>query len=63
VLERSRGENVTVKLSGLVTRAYPDRVPPRLLRSWVQALPDGFGPDRMMFGSGWPVCTLAASCD
>jgi hypothetical protein len=48
-----------VKLSGLVTRAYPDRVPPRLLRSWAQVLLDGFGPDRMMFGSDWPVCTLS----
>jgi L-fuconolactonase len=24
---------------------------------------DGFGPDRMMFGSDWPVCTLTASYD
>ncbi|MFJ7272420.1 amidohydrolase family protein [Streptomyces sp. NPDC099050] len=22
---------------------------------------DAFGPDRRMFGSGWPVCTLAAT--
>jgi len=38
-------------------------VPPRLLRSWAQVLLDGFGPDRMMFGSDWPVCTLTASYD
>jgi L-fuconolactonase len=63
VLELSRTENVTVKLSGLVTRGYPDRVAPRLLRSWAQTLLDGFGPGRMMFGSDWPVCTLTSSYD
>jgi L-fuconolactonase len=52
-----------VKLSGLVTRGYPDRVAPGLLRSWAQTLLDGFGPDRMMFGSDWPVCTLTSSYD
>jgi L-fuconolactonase len=63
VLELSRAGNVSVKLSGLVTRGYPDRVAPRLLRSWAQTLLDGFGPDRMMFGSDWPVCTLTSSYD
>ena len=24
---------------------------------------DAFGPDRLMIGSDWPVCTLAASYD
>jgi L-fuconolactonase len=63
VLELSRSENVTVKLSGLVTRGYPDPVPPDLLRSWAQTLLDGFGPGRMMFGSDWPVCTLTSTYD
>ena len=61
VLELSRSENATVKLSGLVTRGYPGPVPPGLLRSWVDVLLTGFGPDRMMFGSDWPVCTLTSS--
>lgn len=63
VTELSRAENVTVKLSGLLTRAYPGAVPASLLRSWVDVLLAGFGPDRMMFGSDWPVCTLTASYD
>jgi L-fuconolactonase len=63
VLELSRAENVTVKLSGLVTRGYPDRVPPDQFRSWAQTLLGSFGPDRMMFGSDWPVCTLTSSYD
>jgi L-fuconolactonase len=28
---------------------------------YVDRLLDSFGPDRLMFGSDWPVCTLAAS--
>jgi L-fuconolactonase len=63
VMDLSRCENVAVKLSGLVTRDYPRPVPPGVLRSWVEALLAGFGPDRMMFGSDWPVCTLTSSYD
>jgi L-fuconolactonase len=61
VTELSRAENVTVKLSGLLTRAYPGAVPASLLRSWVDVLLAGFGPDRMMFGSDWPVSTLTCT--
>jgi L-fuconolactonase len=31
------------------------------LRPYADAVLDAFGPDRLMFGSDWPVCTLAAS--
>jgi L-fuconolactonase len=52
--------NVACKLSGLVTEDGPnwtaDRVGPYATR-----LIDAFGPQRLMFGSDWPVCTLAAS--
>jgi len=53
--------NVYCKLSGMVTEAdwkqwrYPDFVPV------LQAAAEIFGPDRLMFGSDWPVCLLAAS--
>jgi L-fuconolactonase len=63
IAELARADNVVVKLSGLVTRAYPKRVPADLLRSWAATLLEEFGPDRMMFGSDWPVCTLSASYD
>ena len=56
-------ENVAVKFSGLLTRAYPGSLPAHQLRSWVDVLLARFGPHRMMFGSDWPVCTLAASYD
>jgi L-fuconolactonase len=63
ITELGRSENLTVKFSGLVTRAYPGKVPPALLRSWADLLLTAFGPDRMMFGSDWPVCTLSAPYD
>jgi L-fuconolactonase len=48
--------NVTCKLSGAHT------TPARAidLRPYYQAVLDAFGPDRLMFGSDWPVSTLAA---
>ncbi len=53
--------NVAVKLSGLVTRTYPATVPAGQLDAWADTLLTAFGPRRVMFGSDWPVCTLAAS--
>jgi len=31
------------------------------LRPYADAVLEAFGPHRLMFGSDWPVCTLAAS--
>jgi L-fuconolactonase len=45
-------ENVTCKLSGLVTEGDPGGTAARAL-TW-------FRPERCMFGSDWPVCLLAA---
>lgn len=53
--------NVTAKLSGLVTEADWQRWTPDDLRPFVQAALELFGPDRLMFGSDWPVCELAAT--
>lgn len=53
--------NVSCKLSGLVTQAdWAGWTVPQL-RPYAQHALDCFGPDRVMFGSDWPVCTLAAS--
>ncbi|MDG6108770.1 amidohydrolase family protein [Dactylosporangium aurantiacum] len=51
--------NVTCKLSGMVTEAGPDWSCDAL-RPFVAVAVDAFGPDRLMFGSDWPVCLLAA---
>ncbi len=53
--------NVTCKLSGLVTEADHATWRPDDLRPYVAKVVDTFGPDRLLFGSDWPVCLLAAS--
>jgi L-fuconolactonase len=54
-------EHVHCKLSGLVTEAdWPDWREQHTA-SYAGRLLELFGPERLMFGSDWPVCTLAAS--
>jgi L-fuconolactonase len=64
--------NTVCKLSGILGEPAPpggavdprDRAGPAgvaHLRPYYQIALDSFGPDRMMFGSDWPVCTLTAS--
>jgi L-fuconolactonase len=52
--------NVAAKLSGLVTEAGPDWSAAQI-SPYASHLIDIFGPHRLMAGSDWPVCTLAAS--
>lgn len=54
-------DNVACKLSGLVTEADWSRWSPSDLEPYVAVVLEAFGPDRVMFGSDWPVCRLAAS--
>ncbi|MFC3898806.1 amidohydrolase family protein [Lentzea rhizosphaerae] len=56
-------ENVTCKLSGLVTEADWKSWTVADLRPYFEVVLDAFGADRLMFGSDWPVCLLAASYD
>lgn len=58
--ELAQRPNVTCKLSGLVTEAGPGWTP-ETFAPYVDRLLECFGPGRLMFGSDWPVCTLAAS--
>lgn len=51
---------VHCKISGLVTEAS-DAWTLDDLRPYVDHLVACFGPERLMFGSDWPVCTLTAS--
>ena len=48
------------KISGMVTEAGADWTPDRI-RPFVETVAAAFGPDRLVFGSDWPVCTLAAT--
>lgn len=52
--------NVTCKVSGLVTEADWSGWRRADLEPYVSVLVDHFGPERLMWGSDWPVCTLAA---
>jgi L-fuconolactonase len=54
-------QNVWAKLSGLVTEAEWRTWTPAALFAYVHAALDAFGPDRLMIGSDWPVCTVAAT--
>jgi L-fuconolactonase len=56
-------EHVRCKVSGLVTEADWERWTVDDLRSYVERVAEWFGEDRLVFGSDWPVCTLAASYD
>ena len=51
--------NVTCKLSGLVTEADWQRWRADDIRPYLDVAFECFGPDRLMIGSDWPVCTLA----
>lgn len=52
--------NVTCKLSGMLTEADLERWTVADLRPYSDLVLEAFGPDRVMFGSDWPVSTLGA---
>lgn len=52
--------NVFCKLSGMVTEASWTAWTADNLRPYVEFVMECFGEDRVMFGSDWPVCLLAA---
>jgi L-fuconolactonase len=53
--------NVFAKVSGLVTEADWQAWKPEDIRPYLDVAFECFGPSRLMIGSDWPVCTLAAS--
>ena len=57
----ARSTNVYCKLSGLVTEADWRRWTPTDFDPYLEVVFEAFGADRLMFGSDWPVCLLAAS--
>ncbi|MER6160716.1 amidohydrolase family protein [Streptomyces sp. NPDC001868] len=52
--------NTVCKLSGLVTEADWNSWSVADLVPYADTVLDAFGPDRLMFGSDWPVCNLAS---
>jgi L-fuconolactonase len=56
----ARHNNVTCKLSGLVTEAAWKGWQRTDFKPYLEVAIEAFGPSRLMFGSDWPVCLLAA---
>ena len=57
--ELAKREHVYCKLSGMVTEANWERWSPDDLAPYIDVVLDAFGPQRLMIGSDWPVCTCA----
>jgi len=51
--------HLVCKISGLVTEADWQRWQPEDLLWYARQAAEAFGPDRILFGSDWPVCELA----
>jgi len=61
IAELAQIENVYCKISGIVARAPKGSWNHETLAPIVNHCLDEFGPDRVCFGSDWPVCNLTAS--
>ncbi len=57
----ARIPGIHCKLSGMITEADHQNLTSQALRPYVQHVLQLFGPERLMFGSDWPVCLLAGS--
>ena len=63
IKQLSTHKNVYCKLSGLVTETINFKFKEDDFKPYIDVIFKAFGPDRIMFGSDWPVCLLAANYD
>jgi L-fuconolactonase len=56
----AKNKNVFCKISGMVTEADWRTWNYQQLRPYIETVFEIFGPDRLMFGSDWPVCLVAS---
>jgi L-fuconolactonase len=61
IKELATFKNVYCKVSGMVTEAHWSNWKAEDFKYCLDVLVDNVGIDRLMFGSDWPVCLLAAS--
>lgn len=59
IRELAQRDNVSCKLSGMVTEADYAHWTRGQLQPYLDTVLDAFGPQRLMFGSDWPVCLVA----
>ncbi|HLZ90694.1 MAG TPA: amidohydrolase family protein [Candidatus Acidoferrum sp.] len=61
IQEIAQHKNVCCKLSGMVSEADWNNWQPEDFRPYLDVVFDAFGADRLLFGSDWPVCLVAAT--
>lgn len=61
IRELAKRKNVWCKLSGMVTEADFKYWKPEQLQLYMETVLEAFDPERLMFGSDWPVCLAATS--
>ncbi|MHB1023222.1 MAG: amidohydrolase family protein [Acidobacteriaceae bacterium] len=61
IMALARRENVYCKLSGMVTEANWTTWSSATLQPYLDTICEAFTPQRLLFGSDWPVCLLASS--
>lgn len=61
IAEVAKSENVYCKISGMVTEADWKNWREEDFKPYMDVVVDAFGIQRIMYGSDWPVCLLAAS--
>ncbi|SOD78338.1 amidohydrolase family protein [Spirosoma fluviale] len=59
--EIAKNKHVSCKLSGMVTEADWHNWSKKDFFPYLDVVFESFGPDRLMFGSDWPVCLVAAN--
>jgi L-fuconolactonase len=61
IKELAKAENVSCKISGMVTEAHWHSWTADDLKPYLDVIFENFPKENLMFGSDWPVCNLAAN--
>lgn len=59
--EIAKYENVYCKMSGIITEADYNTWTPEQIHPYMELVLEVFGPNRVMYGSDWPVCLVAGN--
>ena len=59
IRELAKRKNVRCKISGMVTEADFNNWTEEQLKPYFEVVFNAFGPNRLMYGSDWPVCLVA----
>ena len=59
IRDLAKRENVSCKISGMVTEADFKSWTEEQLKPYLEVVLEAFGPERLLYGSDWPVCLVA----